>query len=95
MNFGFGGTGSTASLSGELFKIRTGMNMVGVSYKGNGPAVNALVAGEVQVMFVGLPPTLPLLKIGKLRALAVASRERSAFLPDAATMEEAVCVTKK
>ena len=89
LNYGFGGTGSTASLSGALFKLRTGVDMVGVSYKGNGPAVNALVAGEVQVMFVGLPPTLPLLKSGKLRALAVTSRERSPFLPDAPTMEEA------
>ena len=89
LNFGFGGIGSTASLSGALFKLRTGVKMTGVSYKGNGPAVSALVAGEVQLMFVGLPPTLPMLKTGKLRALAVTSQERSSFLPDVSTMAEA------
>lgn len=89
LNFGFGGVGSSASLSGELFKLRTGVKMTGVSYKGNGPAVSALVAGEVQLMFVGLPPTLPMLKTGKLRALAVTSQERSPFLPDVPTMTEA------
>ncbi|MBX9811487.1 MAG: tripartite tricarboxylate transporter substrate binding protein [Burkholderiales bacterium] len=89
LNFGFGGVGSTASLSGELFKLRTGIKMTGVSYKGNGPAVAALVAGEVQLMFVGLPPTLPILKAGKLQALAVTSQERSPFLPDVPTMAEA------
>ena len=89
INFGFGGIGSSASLSGELFKLRTGIKMTGVSYKGNGPAVAALGAGEVQLMFVGLPPTLAMLKAGKLRALAVTSQERSPFLPDVPTMAEA------
>lgn len=89
LNFGFGGVGSTASLTGELFKLRTGIKMVGVSYKGNGPAVTALVAGEVQLMFVGLPPTLSLVKANKLRALAVTSEDRSRYLPDVPTMAEA------
>lgn len=89
LNFGFGGIGSTASLSGELFKLKTSMKMVGVSFKGNGPAVTALVAGEVQVMFAGLPATLSMIKSGKLRALAVTSSGRSPFLPDVPTMAEA------
>ncbi len=89
LNFGFGGIGSTASLSGELFKLKTGVKMVGVSFKGNGPAVSALVAGEVQLMFPGLPATLSMIKDGKLRALAVTSPERSPFLPDVPTMAEA------
>ncbi len=89
LNFGFGGIGSTASLSGELFKLKTGVKMVGVSFKGNGPAVSALVAGEVQLMFPGLPATLSMIKTGKLRALAVTSPERSPFLPDVPTMAEA------
>lgn len=89
INFGFGGAGSTASLSGELFKLRTGIQMTGVSYKGNGPAVTALSTGEVQLMFVGLPPTLPMIKEGRLKPLAVTSGERSPFLPQVATMAEA------
>ncbi|HSN40134.1 MAG TPA: tripartite tricarboxylate transporter substrate binding protein [Burkholderiales bacterium] len=89
LNFGFGGVGSTASLSGELFKLKTGVKMVGVSFKGNGPAVTALVAGEIQVMFPGLPATLAMAKSGKLRALAVTSPKRSPYLPDVPTMAEA------
>ena len=89
LNFGFGGVGSTASLSGELFKLKTGVKMVGVSFKGNGPAVTALVAGEVQVMFPGLPATLAMVKSGKLRALAVTSSKRSPYLPQVPTMAEA------
>ena len=89
INFGFGGVGSTASLSGELFKLKAGIQMTGISYKGNGPAVTALSTGEVQLMFVGLPPTLPLIKEGRLKPLAVTSGERSPFLPQVATMAEA------
>ncbi len=89
INFGFGGVGSTASLSGELFKMKTGIKMTGISYKGNGPAVAALNTGEVQLMFVGLPPTLPMIKGGRLKPLAVTSGERSPFLPDVPTMAEA------
>lgn len=89
INFGFGGVGSTASLSGELFKLKTGISMTGVSYKGNGPAVAALSTGEVQLMFVGLPPTLPLVKAGKLRPLAITAQERSPFLTEVPTMAEA------
>lgn len=89
INFGFGGVGSTASLSGELFKLKTGIKMVGISFKGNGPAVAALSTGEVQLMFVGLPPTLPIIKTGRLRPLAVTSQERSSILPEIPTMAEA------
>lgn len=89
INFGFGGVGSTASLSGELFKLKTGIQMTGISYKGNGPAVAALSTGEVQLMFVGLPPTLPIIKAGRLKPLAVTSQERSSILPDVPTMAEA------
>lgn len=89
INFGFGGVGSTASLSGELFKLKTGIKMTGISYKGNGPAVLALSTGEVQLMFVGLPPTLPIIKAGRLKPLAVTSQERSPILPEIPTMAEA------
>lgn len=88
VNFGAGGVGSTANLSSELFKLRTGARVPTINYKGAGPAVNALVAGEVQAMFIGLPPTLPLVKTNKLRALAVTAQERSPFLPGVPTMAE-------
>jgi tripartite-type tricarboxylate transporter receptor subunit TctC len=88
INYGYGGSGSSSNLSAELFKLKTGARGVGVSYKSAGPAVTALLAGETQMMFIGLPPTLPSLKGGKLRALAVTSRERSQLLPELPTMIE-------
>jgi tripartite-type tricarboxylate transporter receptor subunit TctC len=88
INYGYGGSGSSSNLSAELFKLQTGAKGVGVSYKSAGPAVNALLAGETQMMFIGLPPTMASMKGGKLRALAVTSRERSPLLPDVPTMIE-------
>lgn len=88
INYGYGGPGSSSNLSAELFKLQTGAKGVGVSYKSAGPAVNALLAGETQMMFIGLPPTLPSLKAGKLRPLAVTSRSRSPLLPEVPTMIE-------
>jgi len=89
LNFGSGSLGSSSHLSGEMFKDRVGVDIVGVPYKGTGPAVTALVAGEVTMMFVGLPPILHYVKNGKLRPLAATSNERSPFLPDVPTMAEA------
>ena len=88
INYGYGGSGSSSNLSAELFKLRTGAKGVGVSYKSAGPAVNALLAGETQMMFIGLPPTMASIKAGKLRALAVTSTQRSPLLPDVPTMTE-------
>lgn len=88
INYGYGGSGSSSNLSAELFKLQTGAKGIGVSYKSAGPAVNALLAGETQMMFIGLPPTMASLKGGKLRALAVTSRERSSLLPGVPTMIE-------
>jgi tripartite-type tricarboxylate transporter receptor subunit TctC len=88
LNYGYGGIGSSSNLSAELFKLRTGARGVGVSYKSAGPAVTGLLSGETQMMFIGLPPTLPSIRAGKLRALAVTSRARSALLPQVPTMEE-------
>jgi len=88
INYGYGGSGSSSNLSAELFKLKTGARGVGVSYKSAGPAVTALLAGETQMMFIGLPPTLPSLKSGKLRPLAVTSRERSPLLREVPTMME-------
>ncbi|MGE5524588.1 MAG: Bug family tripartite tricarboxylate transporter substrate binding protein [Rhodospirillaceae bacterium] len=88
INYGYGGPGSSSNLSAELFKLKTGAKGVGVSYKSAGPAVNALLAGETQMMFIGLPPTLPSIKGAKLRALAVTTQSRSPLLPDIPTMIE-------
>jgi len=89
LNYGFGGSGSTSNLSGELFNQMTGVTIVGISYKSNGPAMTALLAGEVSLMFSGLPAALPALKGGKLHTLAVTGPARSQFLPDVPTMSEA------
>jgi tripartite-type tricarboxylate transporter receptor subunit TctC len=89
LNYGFGGLGSTSNLSGLLFNQKTGVTIVGISYKSNGPAMVALLSGEVSLMFSGLPAALLPLKSGKLLALVVTGATRSPFLPDVPTMDEA------
>ena len=89
LNYGFGGLGSTSNLSGLLFNQKTGVTIVGISYKSNGPAMVALLSGEVSLMFSGLPAALLPLKSGKLLALVVTGAARSPFLPDVPTMDEA------
>jgi tripartite-type tricarboxylate transporter receptor subunit TctC len=89
LNFGTPGTGSLGHLIGETFKYAAQVNMVHVPYKGAGPALNDTLAGQVQVLFDNLPSSLPHIQAGKLRALAVASKERLAALPDVPTFAEA------
>ena len=89
LNFASSGNGTSIHLSGELFKNMTGVDMVHVPYKGSAPALADLLAGQVNVMFDNLPPSLPHIKAGKLRALAVTTTKRSAALPEVPTMEEA------
>jgi tripartite-type tricarboxylate transporter receptor subunit TctC len=76
------GTGTPHHLATELFKKMTGIDMVHVPYKGGAPAVTALIAGEVQVMFGVVATTMPHIKAGKLRALATAEAKRIPMLPD-------------
>jgi tripartite-type tricarboxylate transporter receptor subunit TctC len=83
------GNGGTSHLALELFKIETGVPATHVPYKGTPPALNDLIGGRVQVMFDGLVTSLPHIKAGKLRPLAVASTTRSPLLPDVPTMTEA------
>ena len=83
------GIGQTQHLSGEVFMRMTGMDIVHVPYKGTGPALVDVVGGQVTMMFSNLSPALPLVKAGKLKALAVTGRQRSAALPDVPTMSEA------
>lgn len=82
------GIGSNGHLNGELFKMRAGVNLLHVPYKGSAPAVTDLMAGQVQVMFDNLPTVLQQIKAGNLRAIAVTSAVRSPLLPDVPTIAE-------
>ena len=89
LNFASSGNGTSIHLSGELFKVMAGVQMTHVPYKGSAPAVADLISGQVQLMFDNLPPSLPQIKAGKLRALAVTSATRAPALPDVPTIAEA------
>ncbi len=89
VNMASSGNGTSIHLSGELFKSMTGVYMVHLPYRGSSPALQDLIAGNTQVMFDNLPSALPHIRSGRLKALAVTSRERSAALPNVPTMEEA------
>ncbi|MEK8051026.1 tripartite tricarboxylate transporter substrate binding protein [Ideonella sp. DXS22W] len=89
LNYGSGGNGSSGHLAGEFFGQTVGVKMTHVPYKGDGPAVNDLLGGQIQVMFTAPNVALPHAKAGKLRILAVTSRERLAALPEVPTMIEA------
>ena len=89
INFASSGNGTSIHLSGELFKVMTGVQMSHVPYKGSAPAITDLLGGQVQIMFDNLPSALPHIKAGKLRALAVTSSKRAPALPDLPTIAEA------
>ena len=84
------GIGTAVHLSGELFKMMTGVNMVHVPYRGTSPALTDLLGGQVQVMFATMPATIPYIRSGKLRALAVTTKTRSEVLPDIPTVGDFV-----
>lgn len=88
LNFASPGDGSGAHLAGELLKLDAGVQMVHIPYKGLAPAVNDLLAGNVQMMFAGISTVLPHIQAGRLRALAIASLKRSPQLPDVPTVAE-------
>jgi tripartite-type tricarboxylate transporter receptor subunit TctC len=88
LDFASGSTGSTGHLAGELFKQMTGTYMVHIPYKGSAPASADLVAGRVHLMFDNLASALPNIRSGRVRALAVTTVKRSAFLPEVPTLEE-------
>jgi tripartite-type tricarboxylate transporter receptor subunit TctC len=89
LNMASSGNGTSIHLSGELFKTMTGTFMAHIPYRGSSPALLDLSAGNMDVMFDNLPSSLPLIKGGKLKALAVTSAQRSLALPDVPTLEEA------
>ena len=86
LNFSSGTVGATPYLAGELFKHMAGVNIVRITYKGTGPAVVALLTGEVHLSFPGAPAAMPYVTQGKLRALAVCSTEPSPFAPGVPTV---------
>ena len=88
LNYASAGTGSSLHMAGELFKYATGTDMLHVPYKGTGPAMADLVAGRVQLIFSTMPPALPQIKSGKLRALGVTTLKRAAAAPEVPTIAE-------
>src|SRR5499427_4503863 len=90
INMASGGVGSTQHVYGELFKMMTGVDMRHVPYRGGGPALTDLLAGQVSVMFDTLATSIEHIKAGKLRALAVTSATRSEVLPDIPTVGDFV-----
>jgi tripartite-type tricarboxylate transporter receptor subunit TctC len=87
-NYGSSGTGSPTHLGGELFKRATGTQMVHVPYRGQGPALNDMLAGQLDVMFPSISDVLSFLQAGKLRAVAVLSETRLKQIPDVPTTAE-------
>jgi tripartite-type tricarboxylate transporter receptor subunit TctC len=89
LNYGSGGVGSTPFLAVESLKAIAGFDAVHVPYKGGAPALADLVAGQLAFMIENVPGTMPFVKDGKLRALAITSAQRSPLVPDLPTMQEA------
>ena len=89
LNMASSGNGTSIHLAGELFKSMSGTYMVHFPYRGSGPALLDMVGGTMDVMFDNLPSSMPQIKAGKLKALAVTSAQRSAALPDVPTIEQA------
>jgi tripartite-type tricarboxylate transporter receptor subunit TctC len=90
VNMASSGNGTSQHLSGELFKMMTGVNLVHVPYRGAPQALTDLIGGQVQVSFDPLPPAIELIRSGKVRALAVTTGVRSDALPDVSTVGEFV-----
>ena len=88
LDYGSGGNGSAAHLAMEYFKLKAGVDLQHVPYKGTAPALTDLLGGQIAAILTGLPPVLQHVKPGKLRILGVASRERLAAFPDIPTIAE-------
>src|SRR5947207_14903426 len=90
LNMASVGDGTGTHIAGELFKIMAGVDMVHVPYRGSPPALTDLLAGQVQVMFDATPSSLPHIRAGKLRPLAVTTATRLEVLPDVPTVGDFV-----
>ncbi len=88
LTFGSGGNGSTAHLSGEMFKTMAGINIVHIPFKGSPAAVIGVIAGQIALAIPNIPPALPHVRSGKLKALAVTTAKRAAGVPELPTVAE-------
>ena len=88
LNYASAGIGSSLHMTGELFKYATGTNIIHVAYKGTGPATVELIAGATQLMFSTMPPAMPHVASGKLRALGTTGSKRAAATPSVPTIKE-------
>jgi tripartite-type tricarboxylate transporter receptor subunit TctC len=88
LNYGSGGNGSAAHAAMEYFKLQTGTSFLHIPYRGTAPSVADMLAGQVQVLFTGLPALLPHIKSGRMRPLAVSSTRRMPVLPNVPTVAE-------
>jgi tripartite-type tricarboxylate transporter receptor subunit TctC len=89
LSYASAGTGTTPHLSGELFRLTLRLDIVHVPFSGAGPAIQSLAGGHTPMAFTSLPPAIPMIQEGKLRALAVSAATRAAALPDVPTLGEA------
>lgn len=90
LNFGSAGTGGLGHLAGELFKLETKVRFTHIPYKGSGPVMNALLSGEVDSSFSSLVPSIPHVRSGRLRAIALTTPKRSRAVPEVPTIGETV-----
>jgi tripartite-type tricarboxylate transporter receptor subunit TctC len=88
LHFASSGSGGPMHMSGELFKLMAGIDIVHVPYKGGGPALNDVISGQVEFCFIGAPASMPFIRSGRLRILAVTTAKRAAALPEVPTMAE-------
>lgn len=88
ISYASSGSGTSIHMAGEMFKVRTGLKTQHIPYKGSAPALTDLIGGQVQFMFDNMPASWPHVQSGKLKALAVTTKKRSATAPDLPTMEE-------
>ena len=88
LSYGSAGSGSFTHLTAELFSTAVGIRMTHIPYTGSAPALNALIAGSIQLMFTDLGPSLPLIRLGKLRALGITTAERAARAPEIPPLAE-------
>ena len=88
VSYGSAGNGSSQHMSGQMFMKQAGVRFLHVPYRGSGPALIDLMAGNIQLMFVDMPAAMPHLQAGKVRAIGVTSKDRSSALPDVPTVAE-------